>query len=414
MRVYKPTRVTKRGKTVEYGFWYCEFRDNDQNVRRLKLFADHDNSVAFARNLERLLACQVSGMSPDRDLSRWIAHLLDRHRERLTEWGFIESDRAAAGKELAKHLADWKNDLLAKGVTAKQARQQHARATAVIEGCGFDRWKHINAVAVQDYLARRRNAPKDKGAISTRTSNFNLQAVKQFCRWMVRERRAIDSPVAHLSALNPRADITFRRRALTADEARKLIDTARKGEAVSGMPGPDRALLYMLTLETGLRWSELYSLKVASFALSNGRPSVTVEAAYSKHRREDQLPLRAAMADAMKVYLAGRAPSDRAFPTMPKTRGAEMLAEDLKKAKIKDWNAADGKVDFHSLRHTFVSNLATSGVHPKVAQTLARHSTITLTMDVYTHVALESQVQALENLPDLTAETGAQQRKDVG
>lgn len=37
--------------------------------------------------------------------------------------------------------------------------------------------------------------------------------------------------------------------------------------------------------------------------------------------------------------------------------------------------------DFHSLRHQFISNLAQAGVHPKEAQTLARHSTITLTMD---------------------------------
>jgi hypothetical protein len=37
--------------------------------------------------------------------------------------------------------------------------------------------------------------------------------------------------------------------------------------------------------------------------------------------------------------------------------------------------------DFHSLRHQNVSNLAVAGVHPKIAQTLARHSTITLTLD---------------------------------
>ena len=40
--------------------------------------------------------------------------------------------------------------------------------------------------------------------------------------------------------------------------------------------------------------------------------------------------------------------------------------------------------DFHALRHTFITNLAESGVHPKLAQELARHSTITLTMDKYT------------------------------
>jgi integrase len=42
--------------------------------------------------------------------------------------------------------------------------------------------------------------------------------------------------------------------------------------------------------------------------------------------------------------------------------------------------------DFHALRHQFITNLARAGVAAQVAQTLARHSTITLTMDRYSHV----------------------------
>ncbi|MHC4740340.1 MAG: tyrosine-type recombinase/integrase [Planctomycetota bacterium] len=52
------------------------------------------------------------------------------------------------------------------------------------------------------------------------------------------------------------------------------------------------------------------------------------------------------------------------------------------------------------LRHTFITNLAKSGVHPKMAQSLARHSSIELTMHRYTHTTLETQAEALEKLPD--------------
>ena len=38
-------------------------------------------------------------------------------------------------------------------------------------------------------------------------------------------------------------------------------------------------------------------------------------------------------------------------------------------------------VDFHSLRHIFITNLARAKVDPKTAQTLARHSDIRLTME---------------------------------
>jgi hypothetical protein len=64
-------------------------------------------------------------------------------------------------------------------------------------------------------------------------------------------------------------------------------------------------------------------------------------------------------------------------------------------------SSCNTSLDFHALRHTFLTNLARSGVHPKVAQALARHSTITLTMDRYTHTVLEDQVKALAKLPDL-------------
>jgi len=47
--------------------------------------------------------------------------------------------------------------------------------------------------------------------------------------------------------------------------------------------------------------------------------------------------------------------------------------------------------DFHSLRHTFITNLANSGVHPKTTQTLARHGSISLTMDNYTHTLSEQE-----------------------
>ncbi len=62
----------------------------------------------------------------------------------------------------------------------------------------------------------------------------------------------------------------------------------------------------------------------------------------------------------------------------------------------------DGCVcDFHSLRHSFISNLAAGGVHPKVAQQLARHSTITLTMDRYSHLGLIDMTAGLSALPTI-------------
>ena len=58
---------------------------------------------------------------------------------------------------------------------------------------------------------------------------------------------------------------------------------------------------------------------------------------------------------------------------------------------------ADRVADFRTQRHTFITNLAMGGVHPK----LARHSTIGLTMDRYTHQYAGDEVATLDVLPDL-------------
>ena len=60
-------------------------------------------------------------------------------------------------------------------------------------------------------------------------------------------------------------------------------------------------------------------------------------------------------------------------------------------------------VDFHSLRHTTGSLLAAAQVHPKVAQSIMRHSSIELTMSRYTHVFAGQEADAVAALPDLGA-----------
>ena len=63
-----------------------------------------------------------------------------------------------------------------------------------------------------------------------------------------------------------------------------------------------------------------------------------------------------------------------------------MIQRDLEAAGI-PYETDSGKAGFHALRHTFISNLAKGGVHPRDAQELAKQATITLTMSAYTHDA---------------------------
>jgi len=146
-----------------------------------------------------------------------------------------------------------------------------------------------------------------------------------------------------------------------------------------------------------------------------------VAGGYPKRGGDDVLPLRADTAVELQTHLANKLPDAQAF-TVP-ARTAEMLRDDLaaaRKAWIKEVKPREqrreriksdflrftdhaGRVfDFHALRGQFASSLAAGGVHPKVAQELLRHSTIGLTMDIYTHVPRGSLSAALDVLPDLT------------
>ena len=84
-------------------------------------------------------------------------------------------------------------------------------------------------------------------------------------------------------------------------------------------------------------------------------------------------------------------------------KGAEMIQQDLRVAGIPVEDDQGDVVDFHALRHTFGTMLAQAGVHPKEAQDLMRHSTITLTMNIYTHTKLESRLAALKKLPPISS-----------
>jgi integrase len=77
----------------------------------------------------------------------------------------------------------------------------------------------------------------------------------------------------------------------------------------------------------------------------------------------------------------------------------KMLKRDLANAGVQYIDTHGRYADFHALRHTFITNMIKSGINPKAAQSLARHSTIDLTMNVYTRLTISDQATAISSLP---------------
>jgi integrase len=180
-----------------------------------------------------------------------------------------------------------------------------------------------------------------------------------------------------------------------------------------------RLQLYFTAAYTGLRASELASLTRDSFDITATPPALTVEAAYSKHKRRDVLPLHPDVASTLAPWLAGQDGPLWPGNWAKYSEAVELVRHDLKAARTA-WIAEavsdaertsreqsdflsyrnhKGEVaDFHAFRHRFITEVVRSGVLPGDAKELARHSTITLTMDHYNHVSLNNTAEALNRL----------------
>ncbi len=321
-------------------------------------------------------------------------------------------------------LADSTQSLLAKSRTKKHINQTIQALRRIFDACKFTYWGDISASQILQKISEfriqveiveiekindkkvKKRKSKDLGPISARTFNFHLKAVKQFCRWMVQDRRASESPVSHLECANEKMDRRHDRRPLEPNQIRHLLETTKEGSKRFGMTGYERALLYRLAIETGLRAKELRSLKRSSFDFNN--LTVTAEIRYTKNKKVAILPLRKDTAIDLQVFLSSKTPNTKAFKVPIKT--ADMLKEDLAAAGIPYVDDAERYVDFHALRHTTGSLLAASGAHPKVAQDILRHSDINLTMSLYTHTLRGQKSEAIANLPNLSQPSKERQK----
>ena len=420
----KLRKISTRGR--ESKTWFLDFRLHGRR-QRIAGFTDKTASEELRRKIESLIASVGSGRPIEPELGRWAQHAPGRIRDRLRDLGLLGRLATEISRPLEQHLAEWRQSVIARGNTERHVELVVARASRVINGCGFRFFSDIVPSRVEEYLLQLRGDTPEKRGVSAQTSNFHLQAVKQFCRWMIADRRASDSPLIGVRPLNVRTDRRHDRRALSAVELQWLLQAAHDGPTHFGVHGPERALIYRIALETGLRRGEIESLTTRSFDINGPEPTVTVEAAYSKHRRRDVLPLRLALAEALKAHLMFKSPDAPVLNVPDRGRSARMIRADLKAARAAWLKQADDPdeckrrersdflatvdargrhADFHALRHTFISGLARGGVHPKIAQGLARHGTIGLTLDHYTHVE-DGHRSALEVLPEIKLATAA-------
>ncbi len=399
-----PLTEDRTGIRIEASTWTVQYVDEHGHPQRLAGGRDYDAAMQLGREHERRAMQRREG-------------LIDPTQERHAK---------AARQPIAEHAAAYAAFLTAGERTTKHVRTVERHLAAILSRCGMERLSDLRAPAVLSAVAAiRQGVPlgeKKQRPASLATCNAHLRSIKGFARWLHRQRLTAEDALLGLPLFNAATDRRHIRREMSAAEVQRLLDvTERRTLPEHGAPGPTRAMCYRVAAATGFRASELRSLTRESFDLEASPPTCTVEAAYSKRRRRDVQPLPEALVELLRAWLSGFEPGRPVFEGIAGDT-ARMLRSDLAAARAEWLDEAGSEAerqgreqtdfllyrdhrghvsDFHSMRVLFVSRVVAGGASVKVAQSLARHSTPVLTMNVYSRAALHDVAGAVEGLGDL-------------
>jgi integrase len=199
-------------------------------------------------------------------------------------------------------------------------------------------------------------------------------------------------------------------KALSPVQVRALLDAAW---------GTRNEALYVVALHTGLRQGELLGLKWSDVGAGNVsvRRSLKVtdrglDFGPTKNKASRRsVPLNRTAAGALKAHrarqneerIAARTwrDTDLVFPNrVGKPADHNNLYYREYKPLLKRAGLDREGFTFHALRHTFATALFARGEHPKRVQSLLGHSSITQTMDTYSHLIDDIGGDAVDGLDE--------------
>ena len=198
---------------------------------------------------------------------------------------------------------------------------------------------------------------------------------------------------------------------LDPDEARRFIEAAC---------GDRLEALYILALNTGMRQGELLALKWDDVDLERGvlrvrrtltredKAFVLGESKTKKSRRTIRLTTSAL--EALRAHLSRQfeeiermgslyQPGGLVFAT---TTGTIINPSNLRNRSFKPLLKRAGlrPIRFHDLRHTCAALLLSKDVNPKVVSEMLGHASVSITLDIYSHLLPDMQEKAVKALEE--------------
>lgn len=263
-------------------------------------------------------------------------------------------------------VREWTADLAAKGRRPHYCGVMEKFMGVLMREC---KWLKVGDINTETFI-RWRAVNQGKAA---KTLNEYHGCARAFLNWLVKCGRLPANPLASLEKVETRGREVRNRRALSHEEFLALL----------GVSGPHRSVVYGVGYYTGLRRTELASLCWGDFDLASDAPSVTVHAKHAKNKKSVRLPVHPDLRDMLVSYFALCGSPEASVKALKVPHRLEAFNRDLKAAGISKKDDRGMIVDFHSLRHSTATRLASENVPLTVAMQIMRHSDPRLTAKAY-------------------------------
>ncbi len=333
-------------------------------------------------------------------------------------------------QSLGDFLRRWLDDYVSGAVRATTLASYRAIVRVhLAPALGGIPLRHLSAAAIQRYLSE-----KVAAGLAPKTVAYHRTILREALAHAVRWNLLAKNPADMTDAPRvPRREM----RVWDEEQARVFLGEAKRTSAYYR--------LYLTAMLTGARQGELLALRWDGFDAAFGRVSIQAtlyrlggrllitQPKTAKSRRT--IPLPQSLVDELAALRAEQEAGRKATGDCASGQACRVAAcahwhdfglifcqpngkplhaknvarrdfrrvlelRGLRKELQKQGVAEDAlpkplpRVRFHDLRHLTATLLLTQGVHPKVAQELLGHSTISMTLDTYSHVAPALAVEA--------------------
>jgi site-specific recombinase XerD len=244
-----------------------------------------------------------------------------------------------------------------------------------------------------------------------RTRNNRLAAIHSLFAYLALQHPEHADTIARVLAIPPKRAEKKLLTYLTEPEVDALLAAC---DPATWTGRRDHAML-ALTIQTGLRISELIALDCQDITLGTGANVHTI----GKGRKQRRTPLIPTIRTVLKAWLAERAGAahEPLFPTRTGTRLSRDAVEHRLKIQLQTAAAKCPSLDtkqitMHTLRHTAAMRLLIAGNDITVIALWLGHEQITTT-SIYLHADMTHKQQAIDRTRPITTKPGRYRPNDT-